>query len=226
MKGPAAGAVGVDAYRAGWVAVRLRDGGFDAAWSAPDLATLLAGVSADDVIGVDIPIGGVPTGWRTADGEAKRLLGAAHMRVFAVPPYPVWSVEPYAAANAECVRLTGAGLSVQAYGLLAKMRQADQHPGVLHEVHPELVFAALAGAPLAESKKTWNGLTRRRRLLAGAGVELPDDLPTAGRAGADDVLDAAAVAWCAHRIGHRQAAYVPADGDQSDHRGRPIRIWY
>jgi predicted RNase H-like nuclease len=89
-----------------------------------------------------------------------------------------------------------------------------------------LVFAALAGAPVAESKKTWNGQAKRRRLLAGAGVELPDDLGAAGLVGADDVLDAAAVAWCAHRIARGQAAYLPADHDQLDHRGRPIRIWY
>jgi predicted RNase H-like nuclease len=219
-------AVGVDAHSKGWVAVRLRGGAFDAAWSAPDLATLLAGVSADDVIGVDIPIGGVPTGWRAADREARRLLGRHGARVFEVPPHPVWSAGSFAEAKSRCVQLTGRSLTIYAYGLLVKMRQADQHPGVLHEVHPELVFATLAGAPLAASKKTWNGQARRRRLLADAGIELPDDLGTAGRAGADDVLDAAAVAWCAHRIGVRKAAHLPADHDQLDHRGRPIRIWY
>ena len=66
---------------------------------------------------------------------------------------------------------------MQAWGLRAKLLQADAyretctHP--LYEVHPELAFCALSGAPLALSKHTAPGLELRRALLARAGIVLP-----------------------------------------------------
>lgn len=51
--------------------------------------------------------------------------------------------------------------------------------------------------PLAWSKKSWNGLLLRRRLLIGAGIELPDVIADVAGAAADDVVDAAVVAWSA-----------------------------
>jgi Protein of unknown function (DUF429) len=44
------------------------------------------------------------------------------------------------------------------------------------EVHPEVSFAALAGRPLRNSKRSWNDQMEQRRLLASAGIELPDEL--------------------------------------------------
>jgi Protein of unknown function (DUF429) len=44
------------------------------------------------------------------------------------------------------------------------------------EVHPEAWFAALAGRPLRNSKRSWNDQMEQRRLLASAGIELPDEL--------------------------------------------------
>jgi predicted RNase H-like nuclease len=88
------------------------------------------------------------------------------------------------------------------------------------------VFASLAGRLLPYGKKTWNGQALRRAVLAGVGVVLDDDLPEAGNVPANDVLDAAAVAWGAHRIRLSDARSVPDPPDQHDHRGRPIVIWY
>ncbi len=69
-------------------------------------------------------------------------------------------------------------------------------------------FATLAGTHLQHPKRTWNGLMERRRLLAAAGIELPADLPGCD-AGADDVLDAAAVAWTAARKARGRGADAP-----------------
>jgi predicted RNase H-like nuclease len=63
----------------------------------------------------------------------------------------------------------------------------------------------------------------RRQLLATAGIELPDTLE-AGLAAADDVLDAAVVAWSAARKARREAATLPPD--PPIHDGRPVAIWY
>jgi predicted RNase H-like nuclease len=68
------------------------------------------------------------------------------------------------------------------------------------EIHPEVTFRALAGRPLAFSKRTWNGHSERRRLLSGVGISLPDCLPDdVGGVPANDILDAAAGVWTAAR---------------------------
>jgi predicted RNase H-like nuclease len=157
------------------------------------------------------------------------MVGAQRSSVFLVPPRPVWG-EDYATANARCRELTTQGLSRQAYGLLTRMLEAerfrDDSQHELAEVHPELVFQALARGPLPYRKKTWNGQMTRRRLLAGVGVTLPDELAEAGQLPAHDVLDAAAVAWCAYRITMGAVRHVPDPADQHDRRGRPIVIHY
>jgi predicted RNase H-like nuclease len=220
--------VGVDGYARGWVAVGLDQcGAFHSAWTAPALAPLLAEVPAENVVGVDIPLGLVEAGWRTADRATARLLGPRRASVFAVPPRSVWAAPTLAEANRRCRNLcNGVGFSVQAWGLRTKVLEADGYPGPhqLVEVHSELVFARLAGAPMARSKKTWDGQHARRHALASAGVHLSDELPRAGGVPADDVLDAAAVAWCAYQIAHGNIRRVPEPPDQSDMRGRVIAI--
>ena len=225
----AARVVGADACVGGWVAVAWASGQVVRVWFAASLVALLVEEPAATAVGLDLPLGGVADGWRRADREAKRLLGAQHAKVFAVPPRPVWDEPNYAAANARCRAITGAGLSVQAYRLIPKMLEAERYrdagPHALHEIHPELVFASLAGGLLPYGKKTWNGQAARRALLAGVGVMLADDLPDVAGVPANDVLDAAAVAWATHRIVLGVARCVPDPPDQYDHRGRPIVIW-
>ena len=93
------------------------------------------------------------------------------------------------------------------------------------EVHPELSFAAMASAPLADAKTTWTGMQCRRRLLLTEGVDVDADLGTAGRrAGVDDLLDAAAVAWTARRVARGQAISRPDPPEIVDD-GWPAAIW-
>lgn len=226
----AATAIGVDGYLGGWVAVELGpDGTFARAWPGATLAGLLGGVGPGTAIGVDIPIGSVESGWRSADIAAQARLGSRRSTVFSVPPRQVWDLPTHREASERCRELTGSGFSVQAYHLLPKMREAEalQARGdvELFEVHPELVFAAMAAAP-PPSKKTWAGQAVRRTLLAEVGIELPDDIGPAGVVPPDDVLDASAVAWCAYRFGRGGAGHVPDPPDQFDRAGRPIVIWY
>lgn len=124
----------------------------------------------------------------------------------------------------------GVGLSRQSYALREKILEVDalarSEPRV-HEVHPEISFRAMAGESVDVwfPKKTWNGLAQRRRCLAEAGIVVPNDLQGAGRAAADDVLDAAAAAWSARRIATGRASTLP-DPPQRSADGRPIAIWY
>lgn len=220
--------LGVDACRAGWVAVELIDGAFAGASVDLSLAALLASAGPEmAAVGLDMPLGLLSTGWRDADEHAARFVGARRSSVFRVPPGPVWELSGYAEANAACRELTGAGFSRQAYGLRHKLREAngicDSHR--LHEVHPEVSFRAMAGADVAYPKHSWAGQAVRRRLLRGAGIALPDDLGAAGRAGPDDVLDAAAAAWSAHRIATGFGVSLP-DPPQRNEQGQALAIWY
>ncbi|ADP82737.1 DUF429 domain-containing protein [Pseudofrankia inefficax] len=90
-----------------------------------------------------------------------------------------------------------------------------------------VVAPAPAHRPLTHAKTTWAGAARRRALLRSAGILLPDDLGPAGVVPPVDVLDAAAVAWSAHRIATGQGRCLPdGTGTQLDDRGEPIGIWY
>ena len=89
-------------------------------------------------------------------------------------------------------------------------------------MHPELSFAELAGAPLAETKHSAAGRARRRALLAAAGIALPERV----RAAEDDLLDAAAVAWSALRIASGTARVLPDPPAQHGDDGCEVAIRY
>lgn len=232
---PAAGGaapyvVGVDACPGGWVAVALRGGRFAGADMDAALAALLTRVPAGAVVAVDIPLGLLEAGRRRADELALGRVAPHRSRVFPVPPRPVWEESDYGAANERCRSLTGSGLSRQSWGLVTKLREAnacrDGGERRLYEVHPEVSFAAMSGGhPVASSKKSWNGQVRRRRLLGKQGIVLPDELGPAGRVPPDDVLDAAAAAWSAHRIALGTAVSLP-DPPETTRDGLPVAIWY
>jgi predicted RNase H-like nuclease len=225
-------AVGVDACRAGWVAVVLDDGQLAAARLAVTLDEIVAAFPGAAAIGVDMPLGLVERGWREADRLAAARLGVHRSRLFMVPPRAVWEATSHEDAVRRCRRLTDppAGCSRQAWNLKEKLLQANEVcarlPGRLFEVHPELSFAELnGGTPVAAGKKTWNGQMARRALLARAGVSLPADLGAAGAVPPDDVLDAAAAAWTARRIGGGRASSLPQP-PQPAADGGAIAIWF
>ena len=216
---------GIDGCRSGWIAVTL-DGARVRARTAPELAEL-AELGAEGITGIDMPLGLLADGWRTADALARRALGRRGASVFAIPPRPVWTAPDYPTANLRCRELTGRGMSAQAWGLRTRLLEADRFrrafAGQLYEVHPELAFAAMSGAPLADTKHSAAGLAARRALLRGAGIELPERVPGAAE---DDLLDAAAVAWSARRIATGTARVLPDPPAQRGDDGLEIAIRY
>jgi len=226
-----AAVVGVDGCAAGWVAVTLRPGHPAAAVVSVAVAATLDGLPLAGVTGIDMPLGLLAAGWRDADTLARRALGRRGVTVFPVPPRPVWECQTYTEANRTCRDLTGKGFSIQAWGLRRKIAEAEEYrrqavtapcPVQLYEVHPELSFTALAGAPLPDSKHTRVGLTIRRELLAKAGITLPAKVSGAGE---NDLLDAAAVAWSARRIAAGQAITMTNPAQRADD-GTEIAIRY
>ena len=220
---------GIDGCRGGWIAVSL---------STDDVrvrtAGTLDGLDIQGVTGIDMPLGLLADGWRTADALARQALGGRGASVFAIPPRPVWAAPDYATANLRCRELTGRGMSAQAWGLRTRLLEADgfrrarslsdSPPDPPREVHPELSFAALAGAPLTDSKHGPAGLAVRRALLDGAGIVLP---PRVAGAAEHDLLDAAAVAWSARRIAAGTACVLPgAPHTQLSDDGFEITVSY
>lgn len=143
------------------------------------------------------------------------------------PPRAVLEAPTYAEARARATELTGKSISAQSYALRHNVLEADglrADPRVF-EVHPELAFGAMAGRVLMAGKRSWNGASERRDLLASEGLVLPSDLGAGGAVPVDDVLDAAAAAWSARRIARGEAGRVPEAPELDEHR-RPVAIWY
>ena len=221
--------VGLDACRmgrrTGWIAAVLA--GNQLTFEYFKLARdAIKAHDAAAVFAIDIPIGLSETGPRRADAAARKALPGRAGCVFNAPPRSALSASSYGEANEESRRLSGRGLSPMSYGLFEKIRQVNKlaaDPRIF-EVHPEVSFAEMAGAPVPASKKSWSGLMMRRRLLAQCGLEIPDSIGEASNHGsADDVVDAAACAWTAARIASDEARSLPDEPELIN--GRAVAIW-
>jgi predicted RNase H-like nuclease len=203
--------VGVDGYVRGWVAIVLEDGRVAEGALFGELAAVLEAFPQAAAVGVDMPIGLPPPWPREADLAAREFVGRRRGSVFFTFPREVLEAPTHAEAVERARSLTGAGLSRQSFALRKKIVEVDalaHDDERLFEVHPEVSFRELAGSPLAFSKRSWNGLTERQRLLRKTGIRLPE-ISAAGAASPDDVLDAAAAAWSADRYARGRAQPLP-----------------
>jgi predicted RNase H-like nuclease len=155
---------------------------------------------------IDIPIGLSPDRPRPVDREARRRLGARRSSVFPAPVRPVLAATSYAEACQVSRAASGRAISRQLFGILPKIREVDalQSPALqdgLFEMHPEVSFAELAGAPMQFHKSTRQGRAERLDALRRAFPELgavEDERPRGTQP--DDVLDAVVGAWTAQRF--------------------------
>ena len=180
------------------------------------------------VVGLDAPIGLPDRGFREADRLAKDFVGLRRNSVFMTPPRTVLEAPDPDEGRRRCLALTGQSISSQALALRPRILEADAVARAdrrVREVHPEVSFAALTDGHLAFAKSTWAGIVLRRRLLTDACIVLPDNLGSAGAAGVDDVLDAAAAAGSAARIAAGRGRSLPAD-PRVGPDGHAAAIWY
>lgn len=220
-------ALGLDGYPRGWVAVLIEDGHVCDLATVASLAAAMERWPAAAAIAIDMPIG-LPTASapRAADLDARAMLGPRASTVFLTPPREVLM----APSHGEAIRIARAlgcpAPSAQAFALRAKIREVEAvavRDARIMEVHPELAFRLLNGAPLTARKRSWNGLSERIRLLEQHGVVLPAGFAGGGEPAADDVVDAAACAVVAfaHLMG--RTACLPANPPPgSPHH----RIWH
>ena len=221
--------MGVDACKTGWIAVVLGDRKHPDAHYMPTIDVLSVLATDADAIAIDIPIG-LPTGGaREADVLAREFLGARRNSVFLTPVREAIEAQTHALASRAAIARTGTGISQQAYSLRRKILEVERwlpsSPCPVFEVHPEVSFAVLLGAPARASKKTWAGMIERRHALEAAGLSVDEvDGIAAVRASADDMLDAAVAAWSAARIARGGARSFP-EPPQLDAAGKPVAIW-
>jgi predicted RNase H-like nuclease len=209
--------VGIDGCASGWVAVEVDGDRLVRVEHLPAITVVTEVFPAAELAGIDIPMTfPAPGSVRLAEVAARHALRGRRSSIFLTPPRTVLACDEYAAAN-ELARAThGAGISRQAYGLRTKILEVEAWRAAravpAFEVHPELSFSVLLGAPATHSKKSWGGMVERRDALAARGLTVPDVPDAVGRAAVDDVLDAVVAAWTAERIRRGDALRFPADG--------------
>lgn len=211
--------LGVDACPAGWVGVLLTPDGrptVHVAGSITELVALVRERAEPAVVAIDIPIGLPDSGGRRADAEARGQLVGKGSSVFPTLTRAAYEADTYELARAANLAATGGerSASAQAYALGVKVLEVDawvrSGPGTdVIEVHPELSFARMAGAPVIARKKDEEGVQARRDALLAHGLTAPAWFRGAGF-GEDDLLDACAAAWSAARHDRGAGESFPA----------------
>jgi predicted RNase H-like nuclease len=208
--------LGVDGCPGGWIGALVT--ATSVTWLLlPDVAAVLAVPAA--AVGIDIPIGLPSVGPRACDVLARHRIGPRRSSVFPAPVRAVLAATSYAEACALSRSASGRALSKQAWFLVPRIDDADaaidDHDRVV-EVHPEVVFAQLAG--VLPPKKDPAGQQARAAALAEV---MPAWPPPPRPARMDDALDALACARTARRWLTGDAETL---GGERDERGIPMRI--
>jgi predicted RNase H-like nuclease len=214
--------IGVDGCAGGWITASRRAGrGEIVCRRIERLEALFTDAVTPGVVAVDVPIGLLARGARLCDVEARRLLGARRSSVFTPPLRSMLGATSQALASRVRRRLEGKGVSIQAWGIVPKIREVDRllraDPGrcrIVREAHPELCFFVLnGGRPMREPKKTAAGRAERMALLGtwcgAAAARALGDRKALG-CQADDIVDALVLLWTAERIQRGEAVTIPA----------------
>jgi predicted RNase H-like nuclease len=225
---------GVDGCPGGWLALVDRDDGQPKARIFARFANLLNALPKAKVIAVDIPIGLPEVGARACDMHARHELAQPRgSSVFPAPLRAVLAARSWEEACTIRFRIDGKKMSKQAWGIVPKVREVDallredaRLTARVFEVHPEVSFAAWAGEPMQHSKKKSAGMLDRRKLIM---AKWPDAIANcramlAGeRYAVDDLYDAFAALWTAHRISAKKSRAIPSI-PVCDANGLPMRI--
>lgn len=224
---------GVDGCRDGWLAVVECDRRLSAL-IAPDIETLLSTIPGA-LLGIDIPIGLPNYGSRNCDLAARKFLGQPRgSSVFPAPVRACLVGGDYGRLCSLHRRIDRRSLTKQAFYLLPKIKQVDDflstNPGLggcIREVHPEVSFALWnGGQPMRFNKANMHGRRERERLIdrewPGERARLAREL-RGNRYAVDDLNDACAALWSAHRIAAGHARVFPGQIER-DSNGLQMRI--
>lgn len=234
---PATYVTGIDGCAAGWIVIGLDETSDWEGGLFEDLPATWTFCGNARLSLIDIPIGLPGTAsLRVCDREARRLLGPRRSSVF---PPPVRTAA-YAASYREACMLnakaTGKKISIQAWNITPKIREADQFlqarpeaAARLLEAHPEINFLALTGGSMVFNKKTPEGQRERLDALlphCPAAADIYAALLDRYRrkdVARDDLLDALCLAVNARLSLSRGLRRLPAD-PPVDAAGLPMQI--
>ena len=226
---------GLDGCGIGWLGVVIYDDGSFASdvFTEIGLFWQVFGTDTERVL-IDIPIGLPDKGQRDVEAVARRVLPGRASSVFSVPVRAALATYDYDEASAINKRLAGKKLSMQTWHILHMVKQVDEllrrderARRRFHEAHPEVIFWALAGKPMAHSKKSGQGFMERvevlRRYYAHTDAAVKAIWADQGRFVAeDDVIDALALAVAARMERFRTLPESP----QTDGQGLRMAMIY
>lgn len=240
---------GIDGCPAGWLVVTLaKNATIPAARIFPTLKVFAETLGKADIVAIDMPMG-LPDAvhpHRTCDVAVRKLLGRRHVCVFSPPCRSALNSANREAASAINRSEVGRKLSAQSWGIVPKIKELDdwlqanaEYVEDFHEVHPEVSFAHWRKMPdeLADpepfftSKKRFAGKTDRQQLIEtvwpGALAAATTALGQKARAWAsDDLHDAFACLWTAHRLGRAEARCFPSGNSVlNDTKGLRMAIY-
>ncbi|NRF14107.1 DUF429 domain-containing protein [Vibrio coralliilyticus] len=166
--------VGIDGCKAGWLAWCI-NGDKPKLYIRKSLTDLLNVIGANSRWIIDMPIGfsSPEEPDRLCDKAARKLLKERRSSVFTVPCREAVYASNYEQACEINHRHLGKRFSKQTWGIVPKIRELDQfvcsysnnHEFAIRESHPEVVFAGLAGHPMAFNKKTVQGREERLNVI-------------------------------------------------------------
>jgi predicted RNase H-like nuclease len=198
----------------------------------PTFMALLEAFPSDAVVGIDIPIGLSEGERRQCDSEARKVLRHRHSCVFDAPNRRILNAESYQVALTLSRSLTDEGITCQSFAIFSRIAEVDSvmTPDLqarVFEMHPEVSFWALAGAPMSTPKRKRAGYDERRghleRALERQIWTREEARHLAKPAKPDDILDATVAAWTARRIAEGVNGRLPAN-PQLDDRGLRMEI--
>lgn len=235
--------VGLDWASKGWLGVILRDDGGYETDHFPTIWSMWNRHRDAERILIDIPIGLPSSEKRACDVEAKQQLGEYGRSVFYTPVRDAVYKQNLDVAKTVNEK-AGYSIQNQAWGIVPRIREVDEfideNPGArdrLFETHPELCFYALNEQTPVRSKKTEEGITKRKELLS---EEHPDALSIYREAretylfpeyasflrSKDDILDALVCAVTAKRPMNELAGTPAKHNPPRDERGLPMQMLY
>jgi predicted RNase H-like nuclease len=213
---------GVDGCPRGWFRICRDTASGELAFGVLDsVSALVTERPRPTVVALDMPLGLPVSGARACDRAARACLGPRRTSVFPAPVRAALAARSREEASGITRRVDGRGVSAQAWAIYRKIRQADaalasSAPArrAIREVHPELSFWAWNGRrPMRWSKRRPEGLRERVALAEGwlgEGIveRARGERPRRDLAD-DDIVDAIAGLWTAHRIAEGTAETLP-----------------
>jgi predicted RNase H-like nuclease len=235
---PMIATAGIDGCKGGWLAIEADAEGVSTSHVITSLEKYLTSPNAPTLVAIDIPIGLTDTGHRNCDKLVRAQIKPRHNSVFPAPIRPALRAATRLEAAEIGLAVHGKAVSAQAFGIYKKIQEVDdllaKHPDLrnkVFEIHPELSFAAMNPTgvlqPMRHPKMSGQGFMERMTALghlANAFQTIRTRHPRSTVAD-DDILDALAALWTAHRIQKQTARRIP-EHDDIDSCGIPMRMWY